>query len=82
MAVVLRLKRLGAKNDPFFRIVAVNKSSKRDGKVIEEIGYYDPKKKGNNFSLKLERAKYWLKEGAKPSNTVRSFIKKTEKGSL
>jgi len=76
MAVVLRLKRMGAKKNPFYRIVAVNKSDKRDGKVVDEIGHYDPMKKDDNVSLKKERIEYWLKNGAKPSGTVRSIIKK------
>jgi len=76
MAVVLRMKRMGAKKRPFFRIVAVDKPAKRDGKVLEEVGYYDPKKEGDNITLKKDRLEYWLKNGATPSETVKSFIKK------
>jgi len=76
MAVVLRMKRMGAKKKPFYRIVAMTKSLKRDGKVLEEIGYYDPKIKDSNVSLKKERIEYWLRNGAKPSETVKSFLKK------
>ncbi len=76
MAVVLRMKRMGAKKKPFYRIVAVTKSLKRDGKVLEEIGHYDPKIKDGNVSLKKERIEYWLRNGAKPSETVKSFLKK------
>ena len=80
MAVVLRLKRMGAKKTPFYRIVAVDKSKKRDGRVIEEVGYYDPKKKGgDNVSLDKERVDYWLGVGAVPSETVKSFIKREGK---
>jgi small subunit ribosomal protein S16 len=77
MAVVLRLKRMGAKKKPFYRIVAVNKADKRDGKVLEEIGCYDPKKTEDNVTLKKEKVEYWLKVGAKPSDTVKSLLKKS-----
>ena len=79
MAVKIRMKRVGAKNAPFFRIVVADGRSPRDGKFIEEIGTYQPLKKGDNFSIKLERAKYWLSKGAQPSETVASFIKKAGK---
>ena len=79
MAVKIRMKRIGAKNQPVFRIVVADGRSPRDGKFIEEIGTYQPLKKGDNFSLKLERADYWLSKGAQPSDTVRSFIKKAKK---
>lgn len=75
-AVVLRLKRMGAKKTPFYRIVAVTKSKKRDGRVLEEIGHYDPKKKDDNYSIKKTKVEYWLKNGAVPSATVKSIIKK------
>ena len=77
MAVVLRLKRMGTKKKPFYRVVAVNKSDKRDGKVLDEIGWYDPKKKTDNISIDKERVGYWLENGAKPSDTVKSMIKKS-----
>jgi len=73
------MKRVGAKNTPAFRIVVADSRSPRDGKFIEEIGTYNPLKKGDNFSLKLERAQYWLGKGAQPSETVASFIKKANK---
>jgi small subunit ribosomal protein S16 len=79
MAVKIRMKRVGAKNDPVFRIVVADQRSPRDGKFIEEIGTYQPRKKGNNFTLDLDRAKYWLSKGAQPSETVASFIKKAGK---
>lgn len=75
MPVVLRLKRMGTKKKPFYRIVAMDKSLQRDGKVLEEVGYYSPKKTGDNVSLNKERLEYWLKNGAKPSETVKSFLK-------
>jgi small subunit ribosomal protein S16 len=79
MAVRIRLKRIGAKNKPAFRIVVADNRSPRDGKCIEELGSYDPKKKGVNFTLNLDRARYWLSKGAQPSDTVASFIKKAAK---
>ena len=79
MAVKIRMKRVGAKNDPVFRIVVADQRSPRDGKFIEELGTYQPRKKGSNFTLDLDRAKYWLSKGAQPSETVASFIKKTGK---
>lgn len=76
MAVRIRLKRIGAKNTPVFRIVVADSRSPRDGKFIEEIGTYQPLQKGNNFNLNVERAKYWVEKGAQPSETVASMIKK------
>lgn len=79
MAVKIRMKRVGAKNTPVFRIVVADSRSPRDGKFIEEIGTYQPLKKDDNFKLDLERAKYWVSKGAQPSDTVASFIKKATK---
>ena len=79
MAVKIRMKRVGAKNKPVFRIVVADGRSPRDGKFIEELGTYQPRNKGNNFTLDMERAKYWLSKGAQPSETVASFIKKANK---
>lgn len=73
------MKRVGAKNAPVFRIVVADQRSPRDGKFIEELGTYQPRKKNDNFTLDLERAKYWLSKGAQPSETVASFIKKATK---
>jgi small subunit ribosomal protein S16 len=70
---------MGGLNDPFFRIVATDKRSPRDGRFIEELGTYDPKLKGVNFKLDLDRVKQWIAKGATPSDTVRSLIKKSEK---
>ncbi len=79
MAVKIRMKRIGAKNDPVFRIVVADSRSPRDGKFIEELGTYHPRKKSGNFTLDLPRAQYWLSKGAQPSETVASFIKKAHK---
>ena len=79
MAVKIRLKRVGAKNKPAFHIVVADGRSPRDGRFIEELGTYLPRKKTDNFTMDLERAKYWLSKGAQPSETVASFIKKAIK---
>jgi len=79
MAVKIRMKRVGTKNLPVFRIVVADGRSPRDGKFIEEIGTYQPLKKGDNFTLDLDRAKYWISKGAQPSDTVASFLKKATK---
>ena len=73
------MKRVGAKNAPYFRIVVADSRSPRDGKCIEEIGTYQPLKQGENFTLKLDRAQHWISKGAQPSDTVASFIKKAGK---
>jgi len=73
------MKRIGAKNTPAFRIVVADSRSPRDGKCIEELGTYLPLKKGDNFTLKLDRATYWISKGAQPSDTVASFIKKARR---
>ena len=75
------MKRIGAKNTPVFRIVVADSRSPRDGKFIEELGTYQPLQKGNNFTLNLERAKYWVEKGAQPSETVASMIKKAGRAS-
>ena len=79
MSVRIRMKRVGTKNTPVYRIVVADSRSPRDGKFIEELGTYQPLKKDNNFVLDLERAKYWVGKGAQPSETVASFIKKASK---
>ena len=79
MAVSIRLRREGAKNRPYYKVVVADSHSPRDGKFIEIIGTYDPKKTGDNSAIKLERAEYWLSKGAQPSDTVRSLIKRQKK---
>lgn len=78
MAVVLRLKRFGSNKRPFYRIVAMTKSKKRDGRALEELGHYDPKKDRDCIALDRERVEYWLNNGAKPSETVKSILKRLE----
>lgn len=79
MAVKLRLKRMGRKNHPFYRLNAMDSRSPRDGRVIEELGYYDPvnKDKAKQFLAKLDRCKFWLDNGAVPSETVSSLLKRS-----
>ena len=77
MAVRIRMKRIGTKNQPVFRIVVADNRSPRDGKCIEELGTYHPLKKGDNYTLDLARAQYWVGKGAQPSDTVASFIRQT-----
>jgi small subunit ribosomal protein S16 len=79
MAVSIRLRREGAKNRPYYKVVVADSRSPRDGKFIEIIGTYDPKKPGHNSTINLDRAEYWLSKGAQPSDTVRSLIKKNKK---
>ncbi len=79
MPVRIRLKRVGAKNAPVYRVVVADGRSPRDGKFIEEIGTYNPLRAGDNFTIKLDRADYWISKGAQPSETVASFLRKTRK---
>ena len=79
MAVKIRMKRIGAKNAPVFRIVVADGRSPRDGRFIEQIGTYSPLKKAENIKMDIERAKYWLSKGAQPSDTVASFIRRLTK---
>ena len=79
MAVSIRLRREGSKNRPYYRVVVTDSRSPRDGKFIEIIGTYDPKLTGQNSSFSVERAEYWISKGARPSDTVRSLIKKQKK---
>jgi small subunit ribosomal protein S16 len=79
MAVKIRLKRIGAKNNPNYRIVVADARSPRDGRFIEEIGSYHPLQKDEKVVLKLDRVDYWLGVGAQATETVASFIKKAKK---
>jgi small subunit ribosomal protein S16 len=78
MAVKLRLKRLGRKHRSFFRLVAIEGRNPRDGRVLEELGFYDPENRVEEQQVRLdpERIKHWLGVGASPSDTVRSLLKK------
>jgi small subunit ribosomal protein S16 len=79
MAVSIRLRREGALNRPYYRIVVADSRSPRDGKFIEHVGNYDPKKAADNSSIDLSRVDYWISCGAQPSDTVSSIIKKARK---
>jgi small subunit ribosomal protein S16 len=79
MAVSIRLRREGSLNNPYYKIVVADQRSPRDGKFIEIIGNYDPKKAGTNSNIDISRAEYWIGKGAQPSDTVRSIIKKAKK---
>ena len=77
MAVKIRLRRMGAKKAPFYRIVVADSRYPRDGRFIEEIGYYDPMTQPAEIKVNNERAKYWLGVGAQPTDTVRILLKKS-----
>ena len=74
--VKLRLKRMGTIDKPFYRIVAVDSRKKRDGKYLDNIGYYDPKTDPLTLKIDSDKALYWLGVGAQPSDTVRSLLRK------
>ena len=74
--VRLRLTRMGRKKKPFYRVVAADSRSPRDGRCIEQLGYYDPMKDPADLKIDLERVDYWIGVGARPSETVASLIKK------
>ena len=76
--VKIRLRRMGAKKAPYYRIVVADSRFPRDGRCIEEIGTYDPKAEGEKLSIDMERAKYWIANGAQPTDTVRGLLKKIE----
>ena len=78
MAVKIRLKRIGAKKKPFYRVVVADERAPRDGKFIEEIGYYNPLTNPAEIKIDAEKATKWLNNGAQPTETVRSLLKKTE----
>ena len=77
MAVKIRLKRMGMKKHPFYRVVGADVKSPRDGRCIEEIGYYNPMTQPAEIKVDGERAKHWLQCGAQPTDTVRVLLKKT-----
>ncbi|AKX93726.1 30S ribosomal protein S16 [Neomoorella thermoacetica] len=76
MATKIRLKRMGAKKAPFYRLVVADSRSPRDGRVVEEIGYYNPVKQPVEIKVDEEKALHWLTTGAQPSETVRALLKK------
>ena len=76
MAVVIRLSRRGAKKRPFYRVVATDSRSPRDGKFLEVLGTYDPLKVEDQFKIDADKTQSWIKKGALPSRTVSSLLKK------
>jgi len=76
--VKIRLRRMGAKKNPFYRIVVADSKSPRDGRCIEEIGTYDPLASPSIINVDSERAQYWIKNGAQPTDTVRALLKKAD----
>ncbi len=78
MAVKIRLTRMGKKKNPFYRVVVADERTRRDGAPIEEIGYYDPMTEPATIKVDAEKANKWLANGAQPTDTVRSLLKKAE----
>ncbi|MBQ3589543.1 MAG: 30S ribosomal protein S16 [Clostridia bacterium] len=76
MAVKIRLRRMGAKKAPFYRVVVADERSPRDGKFIDEIGYYNPLKNPAEVKIDAEKAQKWIDNGAQPTETVKSLLKK------
>ena len=76
--VKIRLRRMGAKKNPFYRIVVADSRSPRDGRFIEEIGLYDPLAEPAKLEVNGERAKYWVANGAQPTETVKALLRKAE----
>ena len=75
MAVKIRLRRMGAKKAPFYRVVVADSRYPRDGRFIEEIGYYDPTKNPAEVKLDADKAKQWISNGAQPTDTVKALLK-------
>ena len=78
MADKIRLRRMGAKKAPFYRVVVADSRFPRNGRFIEEIGFYDPTKEPSIVKIDAEKAKKWIANGAQPTDTVRTLLKKTE----
>jgi len=79
MAMKIRLSRMGSKKRPFYRVVALDSAVRRDGRPVEYLGYYNPMTEPNDIQLDMEKIEKWLAQGAEPSNTVRSLLKKAGK---
>ena len=77
MSVKIRLKRMGMKKKPFYRVVVADERCPRDGRFVEEIGYYNPVSNPVELKIDTEAAQKWLKNGAQPTDTVRALLKKT-----
>lgn len=79
MALTIRLSRFGTKNEPHYRVAVAEARSRRDGDAVEYLGAYNPNAKGNPLTIKLDRFDYWVSKGAKPSDTVRSLVKRSKR---
>ena len=77
MAVKIRLRRMGQKKAPFYRVIVADERSPRDGRFIDEIGYYNPMREPAEVKINEEKAKTWIKNGAQPTETVRALLKKS-----
>ena len=77
MAVKMRLRRMGAKKAPFYRVIIADERAPRDGKFIDEIGYYNPLTNPAEIKINAEKAEKWLNDGAQPTETVKSLLKKS-----
>ena len=77
MAVKIRLRRMGAKGAPYYRVVVADSRYPRDGRFIEEIGSYDPMKEPEEIKIDNEKAQQWIKNGAQPTDTVKALLKKS-----
>lgn len=75
--VKIRLKRMGMKKQPFYRVVVADERATRDGRFVDEIGYYNPVSNPVELKIDVEKAQTWLKNGAQPTDTVRALLKKT-----
>ena len=82
MAVKIRLKRMGKIRAPFYRVVVMDSRTKRDGRAIEEIGKYHPTEEPSLIDIDLDRANYWLSNGAQPTEAVAALLKKYEEGTV
>ena len=80
MALRIRLSRIGSTHQPHYRIVVAEIRSRRDGDAVETLGTYDPRTKGPQVKIRLDRGDYWIGEGAKPSDTLHSIIKRARRG--
>ena len=76
MAVKIRLRRMGAKKAPFYRVVVADSRSPRDGRFIEELGIYDPTREPVVFNVEADKVKQWIANGAQPTDTVKALLKK------
>ena len=76
--VKIRLRRMGAKKAPFYRIVVADSRAPRDGRFIEEVGTYNPDAEGEKLKVNMDRVQYWVSNGAQPTDTVRGLLKKVE----